>query len=119
MRDFISGAWHLLDGWGRIAVGLFLTSVLITFWPLLFEPSWDTALDFAEAVLVFVTVTGLMVAAAAYKHRLAQEITFRPLTRLGLDVMKGIAESENRSVMVHIAGDSYMIEPVGVGNEHE
>lgn len=119
MRDFISGAWHLLDGWGRVAVCFFLAGVLITLWPVLFEPSWDTALEFAEAVLVFVTVTGLMIAAAAYKKRLAQELTFRPLTRLGVDVMKGIAESENRSVMVHIAGDSYMIEPIGAEDEHE
>lgn len=119
MREFISSAWHLLDGWGRISVCLFLTSVLITLWPLLFEPSWDNALNFAGAVLIFVTVTGLIVTAALYKQRLEQELSFRPLTRFGVDVIREIEASENRSVMVHFAGDTYMIEPVGVEDGHE
>lgn len=119
MREFISGVWHLLDGWGRVAVGLFMASALIALGNLITEPGWDTALDFAGAVLIFVTVTGLIVTAALYKQRLKQELSFRPLTRFGVDVIKEIEASENRSVMVHFAGDTYMIEPVGVEDEHE
>lgn len=119
MREFISGAWHLLDGWGRVASGLLLASALFSLVPLITEPGWVHALDLVEAVLVFVSVTALMVLAELFKRQLAKDLMFRPLTRLGSDVMKGIAESENLSVMVHIAGDSYMIELVGVQDEHE
>ena len=119
MREIISGVWHLLDGWERIAIGLFMASALITLGNLITEPGWDTALNFAGAVLIFVTVTGLIVTTALYKQRLKQELSFRPLTRFGVDIIKEIEASENRSVMVHSVGGSYMIEQVGVEDEHE
>lgn len=72
-----------------------------------------------EAVVVFLSVTALMVLMELYKDRLAKEVVLKPLARLGADVMEGLSISENRSVMVHIAGDSYVIETVGVKNEHE
>lgn len=119
MRELISGAWRVLDGWGRVAVGLFMTSALIALGNLITEPSWDNALNFAGAVLIFVTVTGLIVTAALYKQRLEQELSFRPLTRFGVDVIREIEASEHRSVMVHSVGDTYMIEQVGVEDGHE
>lgn len=119
MRDFISGAWHLLGRWERLSSGLFLVNAAMSLYVLVTEPGWLPAVAFVEAVLVFLLVTALMVLMDWYKYLLGREILFKPLTRLGADVMEGIAASENRSVMVHIAGDSYMIEPVGVGNEHE
>lgn len=119
MRDFISGAWHLLDGWGRLSSGLFLFSAVISLYVLVTEPGWIHAVDFVEAVVVFLSVTALMVLMELYRDLLAREVVFKPLARLGADVMEGLSISENRSVMVHIAGDSYVIETVGVKNEHE
>lgn len=118
MREFISGAWNLLGGWGRMASGLFLISAVTSLYVLVTEPGWLQAVAFMEAVLVFLSVTALFVLLELCKHLCAKDDLFSPLASLGADVMKGIAASENRSVMVHIAGDSYMIEPVGVGNEH-
>lgn len=119
MREFISGAWHLLDGWGRLSSGLFLFSAVISLYVLVTEPGWVHAVDFVEAVMVFLSVTALFMLVELYKDRLAKEVVLKPLARLGADVMEGLAISENRSVMVHVAGDSYVIESVGVGNEHE
>lgn len=119
MRDFISGAWHLLDGWGRLSSGLLLFSAAISLYVLVTEPGWLQAVAFMEAVMFFLSVTALMVLMELYKDRLAKGVVLKPLARLGADVMEGLSISENRSVMVHIAGDSYVIESVGVGNEHE
>lgn len=119
MREFISGTWNLLKVWQRACSGLLLATALVCMVNLVVEPSWIHAGRLWGSVFNFLAVTALMVLVELFKRQLEKELMFRPLTRLGSDVMKGIAESENLSVMVHIAGDSYMIEPVGVQDEHE
>lgn len=119
MREFISGAWNLLKIWQRVCSGFLLATALVGLVNLVVEPSWIHAERLWSSVFSFLTVTALFVLLELSKHLCAKDELFSPLTRLGADVMEGIAASENRSVMVHIAGDSYMIEPVGVDNEHE
>ena len=119
MRELISAAWDTLGvGW-RLMSGLFLVGAVISLYGMAVDPSWVRAVDFVESVLVFLAVTALFVLLELCKYLSSKEVMFKPLTQLGADVMEGIAESETRSALVHIVGDSYMIEPVGVGNEHE
>lgn len=119
MRELISAAWGVLDVWRRLTLGLILVGAFINLSVLIADPSWANVTYFVAYVLMFLTVTALMVLLELYKEFHFREILSKPLTKLGADVMEGIAASENRSALVHIVGDSYMIEPVGVPNEHE
>ena len=114
MREFISGAWNLLKVWQRACSGFLLATALVGFVNLIVEPSWIHAGRLWGFVFNFLTVTALFVLLELCKHLCAKDELFSPLTRLGADVMEGIAASENRSVTVHSAGDCYIIEPVGV-----